>query len=62
MVSYKRTGSIASYVGPAVISIFFPWGNLLSKSASKKLRIVEGSAILPSPERPLANSPLSAGL
>ncbi|MNE55399.1 hypothetical protein D3C80_1502300 [compost metagenome] len=59
----KRTGSIASYVGPAVISIFFPLrGSLLSKSASRKETMCSGSAIRPSPDRPLANSPLSAGI
>ncbi|MNX48410.1 hypothetical protein D3C86_789890 [compost metagenome] len=54
---------MASYVGPAVISIFFPFrGNLLSRSASRKAIIFSGSAILPSPESPLANSPDSAGI
>ena len=59
----KRTGSIASYVGPAVTKTFLPFkGSLARISFSIKETISSGSAILPSPIKPLASSPEVAGI
>ena len=59
----NRTGSIDSKVGPAVIKKVLPFkGNCSEKFVSIKLIISSGSAILPSPTKPLANSPNAGGI
>jgi phosphopantothenoylcysteine decarboxylase/phosphopantothenate--cysteine ligase len=53
----------AANKGAEVIKIFLSLkGNFDAISFSKKATIFSGSAILPSPTKPLANSPLSAGI
>ena len=59
----KRTGSIASKVGPAVIRMFlFLRGSCLAKFSYIAKTISSGSAILPLPLKPLANSPSPGGI
>ena len=59
----NRTGSIASWVGPAVIKIFLPESCVvLLKYSSSQVIIFSGSAILPAPLSPLANDPFSTGI
>jgi hypothetical protein len=54
---------MASYVGPAVTNTFLPVSGWLKKKLSlMNCMISSGSAILPSPYNPLANSPLSTGI
>ena len=60
----KRTGSIFSYVGPAVMSIllysrffFFP-----SKKSSRACTMISGSCMRPFPSSPLARNPLAGSM
>ena len=56
------TGSIASWVGPAVTNALIPVSSdFFEKNSFKKSMISSGSAILPFPVSPLANSPLFTG-
>jgi len=54
-----RTGSMASKVGPAVISTFLPASTLGVKKAVTSASISSGSSMRPAPTSPQACSPLA---